>query len=269
MPDLNCTKFEDRLAEAVEDRRSPVELSPESSDPEEALWRELRAHANACPECRKLWNEFALLERVLPAWKDCVPTVDLADAVIARWREEQTASRHSMAKPHADPPGRSNGHPGLAMLLAAAATALVCFLMFSLPRPGDEELPPTLPVSKVESRTVPAGQQSSDALAKQRSAVSSPEKSEADRDWEALAQEAGSACWVLASDTADSFASAAVFVPRPLSLLRRNPKRRKPTPKPTSQWVEGIEAGLKPVGQDVGQAMGFLLEVLPGGGSPL
>ncbi len=267
MPDLNCTKFEDRLAEAVEDRRSPIELSAESSGSEEAVWRELRADANACPDCRKLWNEFALLERVLPAWKDGVPRVDLADAVIARWREEQTASHLSPAKPQADLK-RSNGRPGFAMLLAAAATALVCFLMLSVPRTTDEDLPQTFPVADAKPELPKPDKTGSDVLVKKNEAAPLPDNSEADRDWETLAEEAGSAWWVLASDTADSFASAAVFVPRP-SAAPAKPKATETDAKPSSKWVEGIGAGLKPVGQNVGQAMGFLLDVFPGGGSQL
>ncbi len=269
MPDLNCMKFEERLAEAVEDRRSPVELSAEASESDEALWRELRSHAHACPACRTLWNEFALLERVLPAWKDSVPAVDLADAVIARWREEQAASNHAVAKPHSDSGRRFNGRPGLTILLAAAATALACVVVFFVPRPAGDDLPDTHLVSKTNPQSPPANEGDSPAFAEKNPSVPLPEADGAERDWQALAQDAGSAFGVLASDTADSFASAAVFVPRPSSPPSPQSEHPNPETKSSSQWMDGIGAGLKPVGHDVGQAMGFLLDVLPGDGSRL
>ncbi len=99
MPDLNCTEFEARLMQAVEDRESLEGSFEDEADPQSQLWQELRARANACPHCRQLWNEFALLERVLPVWKTQLPPVDLTDAVMARWRKEQPSATRLRLRP--------------------------------------------------------------------------------------------------------------------------------------------------------------------------
>ncbi len=252
MPDWNCTKFEDHLLGAVENHNSPGDAFDEESDAESAVWRELRAHANACPDCRKLWNEFAILDRVLPVWKDQLPQVNLADAVLARWREEQSAIHPASAAASPDksatrhkPAGRS--FFALATVLAVAGLIGLSFLFVP---PTDEDLPATQPVSTTNNE--PAAEK-----------TDGPKTIENDEsaDWQTLARNAGSAYRVLADDAADSFASAMVFVPPPQPAV----ESAKPIikPQPSKGWVEEIETGFKPIGHDVGQAMGFLFEALP------
>ncbi len=79
-------------------------------------------------------------------------------------------------------------------------------------------------------------------------------------DWQVLAQDAGSAYWALASDAADSFASVSVFVPPRKTVTQAEKPEELPSP---NGWVEGLGSGLKPIGKDVGKAMGFLFEALP------
>jgi hypothetical protein len=252
MPDLNCTEFEARLIQMVEARES-LESFEEGADPQSALWQELRAQANACPHCRKLWNEFALLERVLPAWKSQLPTVDLADRVIARWREEQTATA---------PPGSASPANGRKKsswrfpfpLVMALAVAVLTAIPFLFPRPSDPDMSDTIAASApVEDSLSPDGD-----LSVPNTNVIEERKSSA--DWQTLAQDAGTAYWALASDAADSFASVTVFVP-PRKVVAE--EQRPPEPAPGSGWVEGLGTGLKPIGQDVKKSMGFLLEALP------
>lgn len=261
MPDLNCTKFEARLMQAVEDRQTLGGSFEEDSDPQSADWRELRARANACPHCRQLWNEFALLDRVLPIWKDHVPPVDLADAVIARWREEQSLSgqQKTAGAPASKPEEhKKSGGPFLFAVMMVVAVAVLASVPFWFAPQTDHDLSLTFPVATDSQPAAPLPKEWDGPDLK----GSVPEETPLPVDWQALAQDAGSAYWILASDAADSFASVKVLVPP------RKPAADAPKPeenKPASRWgVEGIGTGLKPIGQDVGKAMGFLFEALPG-----
>jgi hypothetical protein len=247
---MNCTEFEERLMQAVEDRQS-LEPFEEESGPGSLLWQELRARANACEHCRKLWNEFALLDRVLPVWKSQLPPVDLADRVMARWREEQTAANPSSAVANTNGQKRTTWRFPFSMILAVAVAVLAA-IPFVFPPPSDPDLPKTGTISHLEpvsaDGTLPVPEAH---VAAEPSAVT---------DWQALAQDAGSAYWALASDAADSFASVTDFVPpRKAAIETEKPQQ----PEPSTGWVEGIGSGLKPIGQDVKKSMGFLFEALP------
>lgn len=257
MPDLNCTEFEERLMQAVEDRTSLDSLEDEN-DPASGLWQELRARANQCPHCRKLWNEFALLERVLPVWKSQLPPVDLADRVIARWREEQTAAGTPASASHPNGRKKSSWRFPFSIVMAIAVAVLAA-VPFLFPPPTDPDLSGTITTSApVEEPVSPDGTSSVPETNVSETNVS--ETSPANTDWQALAQDAGSAYWALASDAADSFASVTVFVP-PRKPIAEVPMPEMP--QATTGWVEGIGSGLKPIGKDVTKAMRFLLEALP------
>lgn len=254
MPDMNCTEFETQLRQLVLDRRSLDEGPDEGSGSRAEFWRDLRAQANACPHCRQLWNEFALLDRALPLCRDLTPPVDLADAVISRWKNENatddfsTKTRPPISGSTQSP--RSTGRSAIVLLMAIAAAVLACFAVLITPRQHDE-LPPTFPVAKNDSPDSPGSPINQRAT----KPVKTP-----DLNWQTMAEEAGSAYWALANDTAESLASVTVFVPA-----------RKPAPKkqsteavpPQESWTKGIGTGLKPIGRDVGRAMGFLLDALP------
>jgi hypothetical protein len=252
MPDLNCTEFEARLMQMVEDRES-LDAFEDDADRGSTLWQELRAQANACPHCRKLWNEFALLERVLPAWRSQLPQVDLADRVIARWREEQTVQTPPASRSPVNGRKKSGWRFPWTVVMGVAVAVLLT-IRFVFPPQSDPDLSNTIttsapvdePLSPDVTPSVPNG--------------SGIEGSQAGSDWQTLAQDAGTAYWALASDAADSFASVAVFVPpRKPTAVADEPEE----PAPAGGWVEGIGSGLKPIGQDVKKSLGFLLEALP------
>ena len=253
MPDMNCTEFETQLNQLVEDHRSFEEFADDASCSEAAIWRDLRGHANGCPRCRQLWNEFALLERVLPLCKDLTPQVDLADAVIARWRKESAAG--PAQTPH---PPSPNGRSLFPFLLVIAATVLACFAFLFSPREQDD-LPDTVPIATLNQQDGPDPAALRDQTDREDSAKIDREP---ELDWQTIAQEAGSAYWALASDTADSFATVAVFAP----AINRSAETPAPDPvaKSSAGWTQGIGTGLKPIRRDLGQAMEFLFEALPG-----
>lgn len=253
MPDLNCTEFEARLMRMVEDRES-LDSFEDDEDRESTLWQELRAQANACPHCRKLWNEFALLERVLPAWKSQLPQVDLADRVIARWREEQTAQTPPASTSQSNGRKKSGWRFPWTIVMAVAALVLVG-IPFVFPPPSDRDL---------QNETITISTPNGDTIATDGNPTipngNAIEVSKESSNWQTLAQDAGTAYWALASDAADSFASVTVFVPSPKAEAgAEQPKE----PAPASGWVESLGSGLKPIGQDVKKSMGFLLEALP------
>jgi hypothetical protein len=252
MPDLNCTAFEERLIQAVEARESLAAFEDEC-DPQSAPWQELRAHAHQCPDCRKLWNEFALLERVLPVWKSQLPPVDLAERVLARWREEQTSFPATAEATKTN--GRKNSSWAFpwSVVLAVAALVLVS-IPFVFPPSSDPDPSETIAISHPAPE--PAGNDQNPPPPN----LKDSEAPSLNPDWQELAQDAGSAYWALASDAADSFASVTVFVP-PRKAASEPPKPEDPPP--AGGWVEGIGTGLKPIGQDVKKSMGFLFEALP------
>lgn len=259
MPDLNCTEFEAHLEQLVEDHRTLEDLSEETTDPQAAAWRDLRSHANTCSHCRPLWNDFALLERVIVPWKECLPPVNLADAVMARWKDDSHAGNQTAPSrvTKQDRPSSSKRFLWQMLLVVAVAILASVPLWFS---PEDEDGLPTTtyPVTETGSQN-PLGDQSDlpETLSK------NPPKDlvqEPDMDWDTLAQDARSAYWVLASDTADSFASVSVLMPPPKPAKTPEPIR---SPKPKKGWTEELGSGLKPISQDIGKASGFLLDALP------
>lgn len=250
MHDLNCTEFEARLMQAVENRQTLGDFGDEAN-PKAALWQVLRDQANACPHCRKLWNEFALLDRVLPVWKSQLPQVNLTDAVMTRWHAEQSAKSEVTLKRTEKIPVSISWQRIFALAMAVVLIAALPFLFRQ--RPAD--LPEMVPIAHTD---FPLIEEESTSHAAQTPPTEVPEL---DADWQVLAQDAGSAYWALAHEAADSLASVRVFVPP------QQTKSTLPEPKevaPSSGWAEGIGNGFKPIGKDVGRAMGFLFDALPG-----
>jgi len=254
MLDMNCTEFEAQLKRLALDRRSLEEGPDEDSGIQAEIWRVLRAQANACRHCRQLWNEFALLDRVLPLCRELTPPVDLADAVISRWKNESVGGDFSTkTRPPisgSTQPPRSAGRSAIVLLMTIAATVLACFALLFSPRQHDE-LPPTFPVAKNDSPNPPGS-----PIDQQPTKPVKPP----DLNWQTMAEEAGSAYWALANDTAESLASVTVFVPPRKPRAKTEPDQAIP---PQETWTKGIGTGLKPIGRDVGRAMGFLLDALP------
>lgn len=110
MSHRNCTAFEDRLRETVEDRT--VLRSPD-----------LRAAAAHCPDCQAAWDRHARLDRAIAAWAHRVPQVDLTDAVLARFAfEEAYAALHT-------PPTTTVPRPVRGGWIAVAAAAVVLLML--------------------------------------------------------------------------------------------------------------------------------------------
>ncbi|MCA9070192.1 MAG: hypothetical protein KDA84_14765 [Planctomycetaceae bacterium] len=258
MPDLNCTEFEAQLELLVEDHRTLEDLSDETTDPRAKAWRDLRAHANGCDHCRQHWNDFALLERVIAPWKERTPTVNLADAVLGRWKEEnhsfdQSPPSQSVAQDRSTFTKRSLW----SMLLMVAVALLISFRFWHSPQ-TKEELPPTYDIVKVDPKIDPDQELDAPEILAQN--TPHREELEAEMDWETVAEDARSAYWVLASDTADSFATVSVLVP---PQKPKNPQEPVPADKPKKGWTEELGSGWKPISQDIGRATGFLLDALP------
>ena len=66
---MTCIDFQNQLQAMIESR---------VMDDREAL----ASHAESCKSCRETWEQHAILEAVIPAWKAQVPQVDLADKVM-------------------------------------------------------------------------------------------------------------------------------------------------------------------------------------------
>jgi len=190
MPDMNCMEFESRLQELAEQRQSLEDLSNNGLKNGDSAWDELRAQAGACPHCRQLWNEFALLDRVMPGIRTLVPHVDLVDAVIDSWRQESPGKLSPTTAKSAS--GRhAAARNWIPLLVVAAASILISFpLLF--PDSASEDLPTTFEVAVSPEDDIP------DSPATNETAAT--ETSSGEVDWHILAEDAGSAYWALASE---------------------------------------------------------------------
>lgn len=66
---MNCSEFEVVLNEQIESRRSPLS--------EEAV-----AHRKSCPACESLWRDHCLLESAISAWRPVEVPASLSDRVL-------------------------------------------------------------------------------------------------------------------------------------------------------------------------------------------
>ena len=72
---MNCTEFEARLRQSIEDRTPSVQGC-------------LYDHARLCARCRPRWEDFALLARAIPAWTEGREEVNLVESVVAAAAEK-------------------------------------------------------------------------------------------------------------------------------------------------------------------------------------
>src|SRR5580704_13444123 len=111
-----CTEFEDRLHDQFEAAHVPRGArfgSGASAD--------LAEHAGECETCRALYERFQLLADCLGAWREQIPEVDLAQAVMAAHQLQATEAEPLLAAQSAPPADVPSSRPSIRDEAQAAA----------------------------------------------------------------------------------------------------------------------------------------------------
>ena len=267
---MNCTKFELQLREAAELRTSleprKTEPSSDGSSTESSPLGELRTHAEQCSQCRRRWDEFELLDRVISMWKPLVPEVDLTDAVllaVASAESDQAADAPPAellrpVQPDSPDSGtRRIGRTGIALVAIAgivAALLLITSRLSPVP-PGDDE------VANVE--VDPATRELQLQIAANPPPIDD------------LLSDAGNAYQLVATDTATVFRDSVNLFKPTASVVSNAPQPTAKSPAVLRRLtdtipgrIEKLGRELKPIGSGVASATGFLLNVIPFNDTP-
>lgn len=231
----NCTEFENQLQETLDARRPLSSLGWETG-------------TIPCAHCRERWEEFALLEAAIPAWKQehfssditvAGATVDYSAA--GPWRPNPISTSHSPV---------SRRRTARSFSFAIAATAVAVLLAVS-PFPRDAEMPQAEPPSQAATQL--AVRERSAAPGDNVGSVRQPEPS---------GRSEGSLPTVLADDGDATFGSLAALLPSSNSLTRlASDAGTAPSPD-SAAWIDQWGRDLQPIGDDVHRATRFLFNVV-------
>ncbi len=278
---LNCTEFRARLETAIEERR----LGADTLDADQALHQ----HAANCRSCRRELQRELLVAEAVESWNAETPSVDLVASVMAGLKSAATAGAGDAPLEDrslgngAIPQDRSHNaslvpacqsHPYQASSSAGGGTtgalrgrgmlavvaAVLCgaaAVWLAVPRGGD-----SLPVA---TDNVP-GQTTQDA-GPESIAAESPLPSAGDSavtEQVALGgalEDAGTAWAALAREAAGAVSGTRMLLPRQAvpTLAEFDP----PAVNARPEWAAGWNQDLEPLREQVDQAFGFLLDVLP------
>ena len=220
---MNCTEFDHALDAAVESR-SPVDSA-------------LREHARACRRCGDRWEQFAILDRAISDWRIQLPEVDLADAVLARMAFDNPASRTTLSVHSTESKtARGRARPLAAITICATALVVACLVILT---PGHSPGPSNSPGDDTAIvETAPPAAEPAEPI-------------------DVALRDAGSAWLALANQTAEAVTEAGTLRPSPDVLA----EVEAPAP-PTRRWYESLGEDLKPIGANVENAAGFLIEAV-------
>lgn len=252
---MNCTEFEQLLDEGVVSRELHA-----------AARTTLKSHADGCSACCSKWDDFVLLDDVIPRWNSAFNAavehdpIDLADSVMFALASEVAASDDGVAEtsaptpvvrasPAVDPPQTSR-KTGV-LLTAICASALVALVVFSLREQPEKD------VREIAKSEMPAEPDETERVA-----------IEAAPPMDELLADAGSAYRLVANDTATIWSDgASLFKPE---TIRLSPATETHEPSAVRVMAEDIPGrlerfgqGFKPISSGVSSATGFLFNVIP------
>jgi hypothetical protein len=229
---MNCIEFERLLEERVENRE-PLDSSPPP------------AHVATCGACRGLWDRQILLEEALVAWKADPIEADLTDRIL----EQVRASAVLIPAPASAQPTLAAAAPPAAAIwsldrarlaLAGLAAMFVAAVLWS---------------GRFESSAGNVGPMVASDSPPQESEATLPQI-------DILMASAQTAYRELAHETAE-MAHLPVIPSTPVEL----PRTGAPIPQPLT-WFGGVGQELAPLPTEVGSALNFLWDTLPGGEEP-
>jgi len=243
MPNLPCTEFDRRLEAAIEERRLP-----------EAA---LREHAAGCERCRAAWEQYALLDEAITAWRAGVPDVDLTDSVLSRlaFDSQTTAPAATVAAVHSRRRAR-----WIAVASASAAALLVALLLSPLARVNDAPEvagnQPVLPATGPANSSTPEAAEPLAPVVAVRPAV---DENDDDTELTLLVRDAGSAYLGLANGAAEAVAQGAMLLPA-VALVSGDGVTVDEAP---ASWVDQFRRDLTPIGRNIENALEFLFDAVP------
>lgn len=233
MGEWNCTEFERELQQCLDARRPLSSLG--------IAERQIR-----CEHCRGLWEQFLLLEQAL----GCRPAdAGFSEAVVAHVLLDSETARGGRVVPSGAAPARTAKRSPLRRVevsrrhvaIAAAAVVLLACVVPLVWQPGNRVAGP---LTESDQRTA------HDARIHQGRV---PED-----DLQLLLRDAGMAYNGLAREAHTVVADARTFVPAAFP----GPSRGIGIPATEPQWVDEWRRDLKPISDDVHQALGFLFEAV-------
>lgn len=235
MSNLDCRQFEKLLEQAVEQRQAPAV--------------ELRDHALSCETCRTLWEEFLILEEVIPVWTASRPTVDLIDAVMhAMASDAATTTAPKKIEPlvaltvtGSQEPEAPRRHrfvfPAVATAAAALLLASAVFYVVG-PTADKPQIAEVRPTSSLEH-----------SGGMQRIQLEQPPT-----EMTVIVTDAGSAYLQLASSAASAITEGAALLPSTKLIADATPKPNQDR----KSWMQDFGKNLEPLQQDLGNAIEFL-----------
>jgi len=247
MPNLPCTEFERRLEAAIEERRLP-----------EAA---LREHAAGCERCRAAWEQYALLDDAIAAWRAGVPDVDLADAILSRlaFDSQTTAPAPLAAQNLPAAPSRRRAR-WVAVASASAAALFAALLLSPLARVNDApEVARDQPVLPSAAPVIPSTPDPAEPSAPVVAVRPAVDENDDDAELTLLVRDAGSAYLGLANGAAEAVAQGAVLLPA-VALVSGDGATADEAP---ASWVDQFRRDLTPIGRNIENALEFLLDAVP------
>jgi len=224
---MKCAEFEDRLNQALDERRRPE-------------WdAELRLHCEHCAACRDLAAAYGVLLEGFYALATPEPPADLAIRVVDEMRSRPATTRRiSLA----------------AALLATAAAALFVIPLWQANRSGEDPAPRSRPLAVNSTRQhdkARAGWNDVDSLPVVGQVLVSMRDDDRTTDpYEELAKRTG-----------QGLANVVLYMPSIGSTPGMIAPGSVVSGEPT--WPQRMSEGLKPVTESVSETLDLLLKALP------
>ena len=250
---MNCSEFEAVLHERVESRRSPLS--------DEAV-----AHRQSCPACESLWRDHCLLESAISAWRPVEVPVSLSDRVLRSLAgpsaplsdEMPTVLLESGSLEPAVLPRRQLRRTNWAVAATVACVAMACWI-------ATRRIDPLREGGATVARTTPnggrplTGERSSVGTGTEVSEVGVSESvvavlTDLKAEYQELANETTATARDFAAVMPQSVAWPRAVLPVREGLLANDGTEAAPQP--------GAELG-RSIGDQIGQAIGFLWETVP------
>ena len=256
---MNCSEFEAVLHERVESRRSPLS--------DEAV-----AHRQSCPACESLWRDHCLLESAISAWRPVEVPASLSDRVLRSLDGGRSSSlsdemptvllgsrSFEPADPRSTVPApRHSRRTNWAVAATVACVAMACWI-------ATRRIDPLREGGATVARTTPnggrplTGERSSVGTGTEVSEVGVSESvvavlTDLKAEYQELANETTATARDFAAVMPQSVAWPRTVLPVGEGLLANDGTEAAPQP--------GAELG-RSIGDQIGQAIGFLWETVP------
>jgi len=235
---MNCEEFNQQLSSVIESR----EHSEDNM---------LRDHGSTCEHCQTRWDEFLLLEELVPAWNSNLPEVNLVDSVASQFNPDgfQSIASDAYRCPAigevTTTRERRNFRIGAIKLTAFVAAVLLLLIPFLF----RNNQAPWQPKQRIAKSNAP------------ESISDSPNQEEPNLP--ALLSDVGHSYLGLAHEFGNSFTDVAGLVVQDEEDLPLMIQQQSDSTTSSATWVKDWGRNLKPIGSSVEKAFGFLFDTIP------